>query len=197
RALAQARAQKAVQVQTMGIQAQRLNQALTHRSALLQATQIQLVAAQQSMSEMEAESSNIAGMLQRLQSIPILTVSGPQGRRVQYRLHWIGRFILPVNGPVTSPFGYRYHPILHVYKLHTGVDIGVPWGTPVHAAAAGVVVHASWLGGYGNGIIIDHGDGLATLYGHLSHIDVVVGQAIAQGQVIGEVGSTGLSTGPH
>jgi murein DD-endopeptidase MepM/ murein hydrolase activator NlpD len=99
--------------------------------------------------------------------------------------------IWPVNGPVTSPFGYRWG------RLHAGIDIGVPYGTPIHAAAAGTVVLAGWTGGYGNYTCIDHGDGLATCYAHQSAYAVSTGAHVSQGQVIGYVGSTGHSFGAH
>jgi murein DD-endopeptidase MepM/ murein hydrolase activator NlpD len=99
--------------------------------------------------------------------------------------------IWPVNGPVTSPFGYRWG------RLHAGIDIGVPYGTPIHAAAAGTVVLAGWTGGYGNYTCIDHGGGLATCYAHQSSYAVSVGAQVSQGQVIGYVGSTGHSFGAH
>ena len=81
--------------------------------------------------------------------------------------------------------------------MHEGVDLGAPYGSPIEAAAAGTVIYAGWLGGYGNLTVIDHGGGLATAYGHQSRIGVSVGQQVAQGEVIGYVGSTGHSTGPH
>jgi murein DD-endopeptidase MepM/ murein hydrolase activator NlpD len=99
--------------------------------------------------------------------------------------------IWPVHGPVTSPFGPRWG------GFHPGIDIGVGYGTPIHAAKAGVVIFAGWNGGYGNFVIIDHGGGFATAYAHQSQIAVSDGQQVAQGQVIGYVGSTGHSTGPH
>jgi murein DD-endopeptidase MepM/ murein hydrolase activator NlpD len=99
--------------------------------------------------------------------------------------------IWPVNGPVTSPFGYRWG------RLHAGIDIGVPYGTPIHAAAAGTVVLAAWTGGYGNYTCIDHGGGLATCYAHQSSYAVSAGAQVSQGQVIGYVGSTGHSFGAH
>jgi len=99
--------------------------------------------------------------------------------------------IWPVNGPVTSPFGYRWG------RLHAGIDIGVPYGTPIHAAASGTVVLAGWVGGYGNYTCIDHGGGMATCYAHQSSFAVSTGEHVTQGQVIGYVGSTGHSFGPH
>jgi murein DD-endopeptidase MepM/ murein hydrolase activator NlpD len=99
--------------------------------------------------------------------------------------------IWPVSGPVTSPFGYRWG------RLHAGIDIGVPYGTPIHAAASGRVVIAGWVGGYGNYTCIDHGGGLATCYAHQSSFAVGVGAGVSQGQVIGYVGNTGHSFGAH
>jgi murein DD-endopeptidase MepM/ murein hydrolase activator NlpD len=105
----------------------------------------------------------------------------------------------PVTGEIdfTSPFGERVDPFLHVPAMHTGIDFRGETGEPIHATAAGVVSSAGWSGGYGNMIEIDHGNGLATRYGHLSEIDVTVGEKIRLGQVIGRLGSTGRSTGPH
>jgi murein DD-endopeptidase MepM/ murein hydrolase activator NlpD len=81
--------------------------------------------------------------------------------------------------------------------MHEGIDIAVPSGTPVVAAASGTVITAGWLGGYGNLVVIDHGNGLATAYGHNSTVAVGVGQSVAQGEVVAYSGSTGHSTGPH
>jgi murein DD-endopeptidase MepM/ murein hydrolase activator NlpD len=103
----------------------------------------------------------------------------------------------PVAGPVTSGFGYRIHPIFHVRKLHTGVDFDCEMGDSIKAAAAGTVIFTGWRGGYGKCTIIDHGGGIATLYAHQSTISVTAGQVVARGAVIGKVGSTGYSTGPH
>jgi len=99
--------------------------------------------------------------------------------------------VWPVLGPVTSVFGWRWG------RMHEGIDIGAASGTPIRAAAAGTVIHAGWLGGYGNLVVIDHGGGLATAYAHQSSIAAGSGAFVAQGQVIGYVGSTGHSTGPH
>lgn len=110
-------------------------------------------------------------------------------------------FIYPVIGPITSPFGYRYHPILHYRKLHTGVDFGVAEGTPVHASRGGRVIEADFNVAYGYRTVIDHdyirGEYLATTYDHQSRLDVHVGQYVSQGQLIGYSGNTGWSTGPH
>jgi len=110
-----------------------------------------------------------------------------------------GSFVFPVASYVyiSSRFGMRVHPITGEYKSHTGMDIASNQGTAVYACDAGTVVLASWNGGYGNCIMIDHGNGYKTLYGHLSVISVSNGQTVSQGETIGQVGSTGNSTGPH
>ncbi|MFL5966916.1 MAG: murein hydrolase activator EnvC family protein [Gaiellaceae bacterium] len=99
--------------------------------------------------------------------------------------------IWPVSGPVVSPFGMRWG------RLHAGIDIAVPSGTPIHAAASGTVAIAGWVDGYGNYTCIDHGGGLATCYGHQSSIAVGTGAHVTQGQVIGYSGCTGHCLGPH
>ena len=106
-------------------------------------------------------------------------------------------FIWPVRGVITSPFGYRIHPIRGRYIFHSGIDIGVASGTPIKCSANGTVIMSTWYGGYGNCIIVDHGGGWSTLYGHCSALYVSKGKTVMQGTVIGAVGSTGMSTGPH
>jgi murein DD-endopeptidase MepM/ murein hydrolase activator NlpD len=96
-----------------------------------------------------------------------------------------------VQGPITSPFGWRWG------RMHEGIDIGVGYGTPIHAAAAGTIIYCGWESGYGNLVVIDHGGNLATAYGHQSSIAVSCGQQVAQGDVIGYVGCTGHCFGPH
>ena len=108
-----------------------------------------------------------------------------------------GAMIWPINGPITSPFGWRTHPIFGSKRFHSGLDIGGDYGLPIHAAQSGVVSHAGWIGGYGNTVMIDHGGGIVTLYGHNQSLAVSVGQSVSQGQVIAYCGSTGNSTGPH
>jgi murein DD-endopeptidase MepM/ murein hydrolase activator NlpD len=104
---------------------------------------------------------------------------------------------MPVSGRVSSPFGERFHPILGYARMHSGLDLGAAYGSPIHAAADGRVVSAGWHGGYGRMVEIAHNGGIATMYGHMSRIAAAPGQMVRQGQVIGYVGSTGLSTGPH
>ena len=108
-----------------------------------------------------------------------------------------GGMIHPVNGPITSPFGYRIHPIYGTSRFHAGLDFGVGYGVPIQAADNGVVIEAGWVGGYGNTIILDHGSGWTTLYGHASSLNVTAGQTVRRGQTVSFVGSTGNSTGPH
>ncbi|MEO8753195.1 MAG: M23 family metallopeptidase [Casimicrobiaceae bacterium] len=103
----------------------------------------------------------------------------------------------PTAGTVSSRFGPRLHPVLHVVRPHDGLDIRAAVGTPVWAADRGTVVFAGWRGGYGRMVIIDHGGGLQTRYAHMSSIDVSVGAEVAARQTIGAVGQTGMATGPH
>ena len=104
---------------------------------------------------------------------------------------------MPVNGPITSYFGNRYHPILHFTRFHAGLDIGAGWGSPIVAAGDGQVITAGWAGGYGREVRIAHGGGVMSLYGHMSQIVATPGSFVRRGQLIGYVGSSGLSTGPH
>jgi murein DD-endopeptidase MepM/ murein hydrolase activator NlpD len=99
----------------------------------------------------------------------------------------------PARGPITSPFGWRFRGS----NFHTGIDIGAGYGTSVDAATSGMVVLAGWDGGYGRCVLIDHGDGLATRYAHLSRIDVGLGERVNKGEIIGNVGESGNATGPH
>ena len=109
-----------------------------------------------------------------------------------------GMFIWPTTvRTITSPYGYRYHPISGTYKFHSGVDIGASYGSPVYAAAAGTATVSYDAGGFGNYVTINHGNGYSTLYGHMSSVAISSGSYVSQGQVIGYVGSTGASTGPH
>lgn len=110
----------------------------------------------------------------------------------------LGSMAHPLPGiPFGSPFGNRVHPIYGTERLHAGVDMGAPTGTPILSAADGVVIAVGVMGGYGNAVVVDHGGGYATLYAHMSEFAVAVGQTVTKEQPIGRVGSTGASTGPH
>jgi murein DD-endopeptidase MepM/ murein hydrolase activator NlpD len=104
---------------------------------------------------------------------------------------------MPVAGRITSGFGERFHPVLGYERFHAGVDLGAPAGTPIVAAANGRVISAGWRGGYGQEVSISHSGGLETRYGHMSRIAAFAGELVRRGEVIGYVGSTGMSTGPH
>jgi murein DD-endopeptidase MepM/ murein hydrolase activator NlpD len=105
--------------------------------------------------------------------------------------------MMPVAGHITSYFGYRYHPILHFTRFHAGLDIGASWGSPIVAAGDGRIVSAGWAGGYGREVQIAHAGGMTSIYGHMSQIVAEAGSFVHEGQLIGYVGSSGLSTGPH
>jgi murein DD-endopeptidase MepM/ murein hydrolase activator NlpD len=108
-----------------------------------------------------------------------------------------GQLMYPTIGPVTSNFGWRTHPILGTERFHSGIDFGADYGSLIYASEQGRVIYADWYGGYGNAVIIDHGNGMTTLYGHCSELYVKDGDVVAKGQPIAAVGSTGFSTGPH
>jgi murein DD-endopeptidase MepM/ murein hydrolase activator NlpD len=108
-----------------------------------------------------------------------------------------GRMIWPIRGRITSYFGWRFHPILRKKKYHSGLDIASDMGTPIAAADSGIVIFCGRNGGYGNMIALDHGNEISTVYGHCSVLLVTLGQTVSKGEIIGKVGSTGYSTGPH
>ncbi len=124
--------------------------------------------------------------------IPYLQVGPSKNFRLEK-----GAFIWPVNGRISSGYGNRIHPILNTRHFHGGIDIAVSTGTPVLAAAGGKVIRAGWITGFGKTVVLDHGNGVSTLYGHNSQILVKVGDMVHVGQVISKSGNTGQSTGPH
>ena len=156
------------------------------RVAVLEQVQQHKADFEAQIAALQAESASITSLLQTRQA----------GQSVQRSGH--GVLSVPIPGaPITSTFGPRVHPIFHDVRMHTGIDFGASYGTAIRAAADGTVVRAGWFGGYGNATVVDHGRGLATLYGHQSRILVSEGQQVKKGAVIGLVGSTGFSTGPH
>ncbi|HJU48757.1 MAG TPA: peptidoglycan DD-metalloendopeptidase family protein [Gaiellaceae bacterium] len=139
----------------------------------------------QEAAELEAQSAELAARIQAAQAAQAAAAASPS------QTPSASGFVWPVSGPVVSGFGMRWG------RMHEGIDIAVGFGVPVHAAASGTVIQAGWLGGYGNLVVIDHGNGLATAYAHNSSLAVSVGQSVSQGDVISYVGSTGHSSGPH
>jgi len=138
--------------------------------------------------ELARQSQIIAGMISKSTKNSMVTSA-------------TGAFIRPCPGSITSEFGYRIHPIFKTTKYHSGIDIGAPTGTPIRAANSGKVIFVGWQNGYGKTVIIDHGrvngKPTSTLYAHQSRFAVSNNQTVTKGQVIGYVGSTGYSTGPH
>jgi murein DD-endopeptidase MepM/ murein hydrolase activator NlpD len=131
-----------------------------------------------------AESASLAASIRKAQAQAAVTSTGTGTPSAS-------GFIWPVSGTVVSGFGMRWG------RMHEGIDITAPTGTSIWAAAAGTVIWSSWRGGYGNCVVVDHGNGLATLYAHASALLVSVGQQVSQGQTVALVGSTGNSSGPH
>jgi len=153
--------------------------------ALLEEVRRQSSVHENRLAQLREESESIASFLRSIQAGQAV-ISGN------------GQLSLPITGArLSSRFGPRLHPIFGTQRLHAGIDWAAATGTPVRAAASGRVVHAGERGGYGNAVIIDHGGALATMYAHLSVIAVGGGADVQRGQVIGAVGSTGFSTGPH
>ena len=138
--------------------------------------------------EIMAASQEVANMIRRSQMSYAGYSGAPAGA---------GGMIWPISGPITSEFGWRTHPIFGTARFHSGLDIGGDYGMSIYAAASGTVIYAGWISGYGNAVIIDHGGGVTTLYGHNDSLNVSEGENVAQGQVIAMCGSTGNSTGPH
>ena len=153
------------------------------KSALLRAVSRDKALAEKQIRELEEESRRITQFLQSL-------TDGYSGK-------WTSKFLRPCSGRISSPYGWRKHPVWGNRRFHTGIDIAAPYRTPIKAGGDGKVVRAKWMGGYGNTVIIDHGGGIATLYAHCSGFAVSVGTVVRAGQTIAYVGSTGTSTGNH
>ena len=161
----------------------------TQRRKMLAQIRTQREMQEAAVRELEAESFRIADLIRRQQR------GGSHGGP---RLNLVtGSFDWPARGPITSGFGWRIDPFIHRRALHTGIDIAAPMGTPVEAAESGTVLYVGWMTGYGNMVVLDHGNGVSTVYAHLSAYLVRVGESVAKGQVIARVGRTGWTTGPH
>jgi murein DD-endopeptidase MepM/ murein hydrolase activator NlpD len=179
---------RAIAAQRRKVVSDRLNALERDRSAktrLSDALNKRIAELQSEIDGMNASQASLAAALSKGSRARASRGGGFDGKVSGFGVAW------PIRGPVTSEFGYRWG------RLHAGIDIGVGTGTPIHAAKSGRVIYAGQMNGYGNVIVIDHGSGLTTLYAHQSRLGASDGQAVSQGQVIGYVGSTGHSTGPH
>lgn len=173
-------AQKAQYQAQQAAQQQLIERLKTNKQAL-EAAQIQLA----------VDSRNIGNLIRRQ------IAAERKARFPNTLIYGTGELIFPSEGEISSGFGWRQHPILGHLRFHAGIDFAGSYGSPIQAADRGTVILAGWYGGYGNTVIIDHGDGIATLYGHTSKLYVSEGQSVQLGQAIAAVGSSGLSTGPH
>ena len=180
---------EALRAEQEAVRAQVLSDEAEH-ARLLEEVQRRKSEFEAQIAALRAESATVVALLQALQ-VGLPSIAGAAAPVP-------GRLATPVPGTaLTSLFGSRLHPIFGTVRMHDGIDFGAPQGSPIRAAAAGTVISAGARGGYGNATIVDHGGGLATLYAHQSELLVAPGMVVAAGQVIGLVGSTGFSTGPH
>ena len=178
-----------------------INQKKAERQAVLERAMNDRDTADRAYNELMASSASITAMLQqraaeRAAAAAAAASQGGGGGGATW-VQGTGQLAAPVVAPITSDFGWRIHPIYGTRRLHAGTDFGVDEGTPVHAADGGVVVEAGWVSGYGYTVIIDHGNGMSTLYAHNSDVAVSPGQTVSKGQVVSYSGNTGGSTGPH
>ena len=178
-----------------------INQKKAERQAVLERAMNDRDTAERAYNELMASSASITAMLQqraaeRAAAAAAAASQGGGGGGATW-VQGTGQLVAPVVAPITSNFGWRIHPIYGTRRLHAGTDFGVDEGTPVHAADGGVVVEAGWISGYGYTVIIDHGNGMSTLYAHNSDVAVSPGQTVSKGQVVSYSGNTGGSTGPH
>ncbi len=156
------------------------------KKEILGSVQQERAAYERALAELEENSRQLEAMIRKMQ--------GGDSEALG-----TGVYTWPTPGysNITSPYGMRFHPILKTRKMHTGVDIGAPMSATIVAADSGKIIHAGWMGGYGQVLVVDHGNGISTLYAHQSAFLVSNGQTVNRGDPIGKVGSTGWSTGPH
>ncbi len=180
-------------LQELAGQKNELEQQMAAQQSLIQRISNQRNAYEAAQRRLQSDSQQISGMIQQL----IAAQTAQQTQSGTPIVEGTGRLIPPVGGPITSDFGWRVHPVYRSRRFHAGIDFGVPTGTPVRAADRGTVIFAGWYGGYGNTVIVNHGQGITTLYAHNSRLLVGTGQTVQRGQGVALAGSTGLSTGPH
>jgi murein DD-endopeptidase MepM/ murein hydrolase activator NlpD len=203
RAAEEDRAGLAVVAADAATRAAELEAELTDRLVVLeeaQATQASIAAEmdariahwEQELAGFEQDERDLTELIRRKQ-LEAAGIGGPS----QPGIESSEGFVWPTAGKVGSGFGPRLHPILGYTRMHNGLDIGGAQGQPIWASKAGTVLIAGWQGGYGNAVVVGHEGGLTTLYAHMSQISVSVGTQLDTGDFVGQVGSTGLSTGPH
>ncbi|MGI6452529.1 MAG: murein hydrolase activator EnvC family protein [Syntrophomonadaceae bacterium] len=166
---------------------EQLRQQKNNQDRLLTNVRREKSAYEQALAELEQTSKQIEAMIRQIQSGGGNPSLGT------------GTYTWPTPGytGITSPYGMRFHPVLKENRMHTGVDLRAPMGANIVAADSGTIIQTGWMGGYGQVVIIDHGNQVSTLYAHQSKILVNTGDTVYKGQTIGKVGSTGWSTGPH
>ncbi|HEX4841261.1 MAG TPA: peptidoglycan DD-metalloendopeptidase family protein, partial [bacterium] len=179
---------RALTADTVARRQEILTQARAKRT-MLKRIQTERSAYERMVRELEVNSRDLGVMIRGAQA-PLLRLHVAEAR-TPFAFAW------PSRGAITSGFGLRRHPVFGIMHVHTGVDLAAVWGSPVLAASDGRVIYAGWFGGYGKIVVIDHGQGISTLYGHLSQWLVPSGDEVHRGQVIARVGNTGYSTGPH
>ncbi|MEH2377846.1 MAG: peptidoglycan DD-metalloendopeptidase family protein [Nostoc sp.] len=169
------------------------------QSELIQRLNSDRLALEAAQNQLERESQNLEVLIQQKVAEAKATeeAQAKTNSRTSFIIRGTGVMVYPSDAPTSSPFGWRMHPILGYRRFHAGLDFAASYGSTIRAADSGIVIFAGWYGGYGRAVIIDHGKGITTLYGHTSELYVTEGEAVERGQAIAAVGSTGLSTGPH
>ncbi|MEH2036266.1 murein hydrolase activator EnvC family protein [Nostoc sp.] len=163
------------------------------QSELIQRLNSDRFALEAAQNQLERESKNLEVLIQQ----KVAEAQAKTNSRTSIIIRGTGVMAYPSDASTSSPFGWRVHPILGYRRFHAGLDFAASYGSKIRAADSGRVIFAGWYGGYGRAVIIDHGNGMTTLYGHTSELYVSEGQAVERGQAIAAVGSTGFSTGPH
>ncbi|MBG1270856.1 murein hydrolase activator EnvC family protein [Nostoc sp. WHI] len=169
------------------------------QSELIQRLNSDRLALEAAQNQLETDSKNLEVLIQQKVAEARATeeAQAKTNSRTSVIIRGTGVMAYPSDAPTSSPFGWRMHPVLGYQRFHAGMDFAASYGSTIRAADSGTVIFAGWYGGYGRAVIIDHGNGITTLYGHSSELYVADGQAVERGQAIAAVGSTGLSTGPH
>ena len=163
------------------------------QSELVQRLNSDRLALEAAQNQLEKDSKNLETLIQQ----KIAAAQAKANRERNIFAKGTGIFAFPSDAPTSSSFGWRIHPILGYRRFHAGLDFAASYGSTIRAADSGTVIFAGWYGGYGKTVIINHGNGITTLYGHSSELYVTEGKTVQRGQAIASVGSTGLSTGPH